>query len=116
MYKLLSAAVVCAALVGCGVSDDAVLSELDSDDWASLCSGRAVEAETATCDWEGTEVEIEIEAASEEDCASDSLTAYGSCDATAGDYNSCMDAFDLSDICELEIPAECDALMACLTE
>lgn len=113
MKKFFAALVMTGALVGCGVSDDAVLSDLEEGDWEKLCAGRTVEASTTTCEVDGVEYDVEIEASTEEDCVADNSSTFADCGATAGDFNACMDAFDGADVCSAEMPAACDPLLDC---
>ncbi len=113
MKMLIFPASVFCFLIACsgGISDDALLADLDADDWATLCEGSAQEAMTMTCDMDGTEVEVSTEATTEADCVSGNNGTYAGCTVTVGEYNACVDAFDAMDMCSMDFPSECEALM-----
>lgn len=109
-------------LLGCGISDSTLLSDIDEGDAAKVCEEFAQYARTVTCTFGDQEIEIEMGMGTVEECTADYEPLPEGCPLTMGDMRACMDAtFALTDeeICTQEAPLpECTVLMdeACFTE
>ena len=107
-----------ALAIGCGPSDDALMSELDDSDLEKLCNELAGDEREVSCDYDGVELTIEVSSSAEECIEDNASSYYEGCDVTVGNLRDCNDAWAaLSDdeICSLEAewPSECDPLLEC---
>lgn len=83
-------------LVGCGIGDKTLLTELDSDQALKVCEEIAVEESVVTC---GSGPAITVPATDVNACA-DALTERpAGCEATVGDFFACSDAVSAEDPC-----------------
>ncbi len=99
--------------VGCGIPDSKKLSDLSEDEATQLCE--SIEPAEFTCDAtvSGFEMSYTITLGGDE-CSTDGLSS--DCEATVGDWRDCDAAWRAeleADACSADVPAECDALMAC---
>jgi len=101
--------------VGCGVSDDKPLVEIETELWTKICDVATDASDAATYDCDG--FTIEVEAVSAEEAAAACVTASdinwtGGC--TFGDWRECND-WEPADFCNPgDPPAVCLTLYACL--
>ncbi len=108
-----------ALLVGCGIPDETLMSELEEGDLESLCAELADEDRSVTCTYDGFEFTVDV-SGSEEECVSDNdVSAYEGCDVTVGDVRACDEAWDTlseEEICALEtgFPEACDPILECV--
>ncbi len=114
-----SAALLTVLLTGCGVPDDALMSDLDEDELVSLCEEITSEERSVTCSGDGYEITIDITGSVDECVDGNDPSYYDGCDATAGDVRACSDAWDAltdEDICGLDtsFPAACDPILECV--
>lgn len=100
--------------VGCGVSDDTLLNEIEEGLWEKICKKATADSvdETITCE-DGTE--IEVTAITAQQCVDANKAAWDAeCTATFGDWRTCRD-FDL-DPCDPDLEgyaAACAPLNDC---
>lgn len=109
-----------ALLIGCGVPDDALISDLSSDEVTSLCEEVAGDDVVFTCEGGSAEVTVSFER-SVADCEDTyDPSRYEDCDVTAGDVRTCEDAYEAltqDDVCDESFelfPDACDPIYDCL--
>lgn len=105
-----------ALLVGCGISDNTAIADLEEDDWTKLCE--EVEFETFTCEAEGFSYDVSF---GSEDCEAETdadLDLADTCEATVGDWRACDEAYREAlreDACTADLPSECSWMTDCIT-
>ena len=106
------------AVLGCGIPDDMLMSDLTEQEVETLCGELSGDPREVTCSGDGYEITVEI-GGTEAECIEDNSPAYyEGCDVTVGDMRACSDAWSaMSDeeICALstELPEECQPLLEC---
>ena len=117
MNKLIALAVPVVMLalgVGCSVSDDKPLADIDAGLWTKICKKATKDSVSETFECNGVEITVDATTASECETASNALSASG-CSATFGDWRECQE-WDPADPCDPgDPPAGCVALAACAT-
>lgn len=107
-----------ALLVGCGLPDDTLMSDLEESDVEKLCEELASDVREVTCSGEGYEFTVEIGGTVDECIDDNDVSYYEGCDVTVGDVRDCNDAWDaMSDeeLCsaDAEYPAACEPIVDC---
>ncbi len=103
-------------IAGCGLGDGVPLSELDADDWQSLCED-VPRGRTVQCETEASSVEVTTDGP--EQCAA--VRGVGTvglgCEATVGDWRACVADLDEDPCLKLaDDPGQaCSDLRTCVT-
>jgi len=113
--KNISYALIALFAIGCGVSDDKPLADIDADLWGKICDVATDASDAATYECEGFTIEIEAVTAEQAaaDCVTGSNIAWTG-DCTFGDWRECND-WSPADFCDPgDPPAACTTLAGCI--
>lgn len=101
--------------VGCGISDDKPLNEIDADLWSKVCA-RAEASEEVECD--GFTIPAETQEEAEANCNESwgDTSTWTDCTATFGDWREAQE-WDPEDPCDPGTPpAGYDRVIECATD
>lgn len=113
MKKLVLIVPAFALAIGCGVSANKPLADIDAGLWAKICDKATADSVEETVECNG--VEITIPAITSQQCQDANASAYGEgCEATFGDWKDCREWSSDADPCDPgDRPASCVAVATC---